>query len=523
MEGTLQIGIDFGTTRTVVAASDRGNYPVVSFDSGHGEAQEFFPSVISENSGELRCGFAALQTRGQPGWTLRTSFKRLLSSPEATPERQVKLGSQSFGLLDLVTRYLIDLREQLLHHSNLPLTDKSEPLCATVAVPANSFSTQRLLTLEAFRRAGFQVTRMLNEPSAAGIEYAHRFRNTLTSQREKVLVYDLGGGTFDVSLVDMHGRQHDVMTSCGLSRLGGDDFDTELSNLALSRLGLTPESLHVRSRARLRQHCRELKEAIGPNTRRLFVEVGACLQQTDRVQAGVDSNHVEVLQSSEYDKACSPLIARTLELVERAVDETDSRRQLAGLYVVGGASALPVVTRTLRRHYARRVHRSPYPSAAIAIGLAIASSDQDTIELQDRFHHNLGVFREVDSGTSVSFDTIVSPETPVPQTGRAPLSLIRRYRPTHNIGHFRFIECSWLDSGGQPSGDIKPFAEVRFPFEEKLQGTTDLSSVTVTKSQGKAPAIEEHYCLHDSGAVELTIVDTHTGYRESHSIASLHA
>lgn len=515
----MQIGIDFGTTRTVVAGSDRGNYPVVSFDAGNGESQEFFPSVLAEKDGELRCGFDALHTRGRPGWTMRTSFKRLLSSPDATPGRLVKLGSSSFELLELVTQYLKALRVHLVTHSNLPLSDPTEALVATVAVPANAFSTQRLLTLEAFRRAGFTVASMLNEPSAAGIEYAHRFRNTLTSQREKVLVYDLGGGTFDVSLVDMQARHHDVMTSCGLSRLGGDDFDAELSNLALTRTGISAEELPVRSRARLRQHCRELKEAIGPNTRRLFVEVGASLQPNDRHRWGITADHVEVLQAGEYEDACRPLVHQTIDLVERALDQSAGRKQLAGLYVVGGASALPVVTRTLRSKYGRRVHRSPYPSAAIAIGLAIAASSRDKIKVQDRYHHNLGVFREIQSGQSVGFDTIVGPGTPIPAAGQPPLSLVRRYHPTHNIGHFRFIECSWLDATGHPSGDIKPFAEVRFPFEEKLQGLPNLEGVSVAKSTGNASAIEERYCLHATGAVELTIVDTRTGYTENHSIA----
>jgi molecular chaperone DnaK (HSP70) len=103
-------------------------------------------------------------------------------------------------------------------------------------------STQRLVTLEAFRQAGFTVINMLNEPSAAGIEYAHRYRQTLGGRREKVAVYDLGGGTFDVSLVGMQGRAHDVLTSVGLSRLGGDDLDALLSGVALAQVGSSVEA-----------------------------------------------------------------------------------------------------------------------------------------------------------------------------------------------------------------------------------------------------------------------------------------
>ncbi|HWO10652.1 MAG TPA: Hsp70 family protein, partial [Polyangiaceae bacterium] len=227
----------------MVAACDRGNYPVVSFHTPRGETQEFFPSLIAEKGGNLVFGFEAQDKRGEPGWALCPSFKRWLSSPEATPGSRVRVGSVELELIDVVARYLDALRHALLTSSNLPIAHARGPFEATIATPANSFSTQRLVTLEAFRRAGFKVQSMLNEPSAAGVEYAHRYRNTLNSRREKVLVYDLGGGTFDVSLVDMQGRHHDVVTSRGLNRLGGDDFDDVLAGLALAQAELARTDL----------------------------------------------------------------------------------------------------------------------------------------------------------------------------------------------------------------------------------------------------------------------------------------
>ena len=92
----MRLGIDFGTTRTVVAACDRGNYPVISFTGPSGETSEFFPSVIAEKSGELCFGFEALAKRRQEGWALCASFKRWLSSSEATPGHRVR---ESRGLL----------------------------------------------------------------------------------------------------------------------------------------------------------------------------------------------------------------------------------------------------------------------------------------------------------------------------------------------------------------------------------------------------------------------------------------
>ncbi len=533
----MRLGIDFGTTRTVVAACDRGNYPVISFNTPRGETQEYFPSVIAEKDGALNFGFEALERREEPGWTLYPSFKRWLSAAEATPGYRVRIGSLELELLDVIARYLAALRQALLTSSNLPLgngraTLGSALLQATVATPANAFSTQRLVTLEAFRRAGFHVLSMLNEPSAAGVEYAHRFRNTLNSRREKVLVYDLGGGTFDVSLVDMQGRAHDVITSRGLSRLGGDDFDDVLVDLALERAGIPRAQLGPASLIELGQHCRDIKEAINPNTRKVHVELGRSLSEADRARLGVAENQAEVVPVDAFDAACTPLIERSLELVratlggsvltngdaELASDDGPAK-EIAGVYVVGGASALPAVARGLRAAYGRRVRRSPYPSGAIAIGLAIAADEAAEYELKDRFHHNLGVFREVQGGAQIGFDRIIGPETAVPKPGGKPVQLSRRYRATHNVGHFRFIECGWLDDSGHPSGDIKPFADVLFPFDPKLRGAMDLTRVPIARTPIEGPEIEEHYSISEYGSVELTIMDRSSGYTQNFKIA----
>src|SRR5690606_20835 len=168
-----------------------------------------------------------------------------------------------------------------------------------LAVPAQAHSAARLITLEAFRQADFEVLSMLNEPSAAGIEYAHRYRSTITGQRENVLVYDLGGGTFDSTLVLMRERKHDVLLSRGLGRLGGDDFDQCLLDLTLAQLGPRAERLDERARRRLKQHCREQKEKIHPNTRRILIEVGAQLDESAQDALGVGPEHMCIIAAAE--------------------------------------------------------------------------------------------------------------------------------------------------------------------------------------------------------------------------------
>src|SRR5205807_8500339 len=134
------------------------------------------------------------------------------------------------------------------------------------SVPANASTAQRLITVEAYRRAGFDVKAVLNEPSAAGFEYAHRFRETVTSKREYVLVYDLGGGTFDASLIHMEGRSNEVITSSGVSRLGGDDFDEAIARLVVAARSKTPLTPALVEEVRLQ------KEAISPNTKKFVVD-----------------------------------------------------------------------------------------------------------------------------------------------------------------------------------------------------------------------------------------------------------
>ena len=147
-------------------------------------------------------------------------------------------------------------------------------------MPANASSAQRFLTLDAFVAAGFEVVALLNEPSAAGLEYAHRYRSTITAKREYVLIYDLGGGTFDASLLKMTGHANEVVVSEGIQRLGGDDFDEAIVELVLARLGAA--RLDAAARDLLLEECAARKEAVGPQTRRFLVDLTAVDGSTGR-------------------------------------------------------------------------------------------------------------------------------------------------------------------------------------------------------------------------------------------------
>jgi len=461
----MRFGIDFGTTHTVVAMIDRGNYPVVSF-----EHHDSIPSIVSlDSNGKLVFG------RTEPGWTVLRSFKRLLA--DAHPDTEVRIGTRAVLLADLLTGFLSYLREGLLYHSNAGLR-KKDSIEVAASVPANASTAQRLMTMDAYRRAGFDVKAVLNEPSAAGFEYAHRFRETVTSKREYVLVYDLGGGTFDASLIHMEGRANEVITSSGISRLGGDDFDGAIAQLVLAKRGSRTLTDH------LLDEVREQKESLTPNTRKFVVD---------------DT----VIPVDEVYDACMPLVDQTVAAMapamrdpRRGSDEV-SWNELAGIYVVGGASSFPPVYRALREQFgAHRVRRSPHPFGSCAIGLAIHLDDRAGYKLKERLTRHFGVFREDEHGGRISFDVLVPKDTPLPA------QVSRRYRAAHNVGHYRFVECGRIDAG-RPEGNLAAWDEVLFPFDPSLRDR-DLSAVQVERL-GHGPEVEETYKCGSDGTVTASL------------------
>ncbi len=495
----MRVGIDFGTTHTVVAAVDRGNYPVVSF-----EGVDAWPSLIAANAaGELRFGAQAAAVRHEPEWSVLRSVKRLLN--DAGPQTEVTLAGRDYRLADLLTGFLARLKTDLQRHSNVTLAP-GEAIEAAISVPANASSAQRLLTLDAYVAAGFHVVALLNEPSAASLEYAHRYRSTITARREYVLIYDLGGGTFDASLLKMTGHANEVVVSEGIQRLGGDDFDEAIVELVLA--GVNLPGLGAARRDLLAEECAARKEAVGPQTRRFLVD----LSPVDRPPFSCPIDDVY--------SVCAPLVDQTMELLNRVLHDPARGRadvdwsEVAGIYVVGGAGGFPLVSRMLRSTFGeKRVKRSPHPFAATAIGLAVFLDKESGFALSERFSRNFGVFREAEAGAGVVFDPIVCKDVSLPADGRSPLVVRRKYRAAHNIGHFRFVECSRLVNG-RPDGDVTPYDPVLFPFDPALHDRDDLGRQPVGRWMD-GPDVEERYVIAPSGAVEVTLTTQPAGFERT--------
>ncbi|WP_454229851.1 Hsp70 family protein [Propioniciclava flava] len=343
----MRLGIDFGTTRTIVAVADRGNYPVVGFDDPDGDSVDYFPSVAARVGDHIVYGFAALEA-ARDGAPLVRSFKRALAAGSLHPDASVDLGGRNVRLSVLVAGFLTALRDALVTSSTMSdvLSDE-EPLEAMVAVPAHAHTAQRLLTLDAFAAAGFSVAGLVNEPSAAAFEYTHRQARTLNARRSRVVVYDLGGGTFDASLVQVTDLVHEVEASVGINRLGGDDFDAALARCAMSVAGdpvLTPDQ-----EAALLEDARAGKEMLSPQSRRIPLRVAG-----KDVSVGVDA----------FYEAAAPLVRETVPRVGAPAGERRRNRpgSLPGGEPVSGGRGQRTAARGTRVAGAVRAPRASLPS-----------------------------------------------------------------------------------------------------------------------------------------------------------------
>jgi molecular chaperone DnaK (HSP70) len=482
----MRLGIDFGTTRTVVAAVDRGNYPILPFEDPDGAKVDWFPSLVAVRAGQRLYGWQAWACQQYPNWTIVRSLKRVLQ--DAGPSTILQLGDQAVPLLQVLNEMAAALRAAL----------PQERLEVVLGVPANANSNQRFLTVEAFHAAGCDVIGLLNEPSAACIEYGHKTKVT-----GEILVYDLGGGTFDASLVKLGEKTHEVLATEGIQTLGGDDFDEALADLAVSEEDRN--ELTQAEQFRLLLECRMKKEALHPNTRKISLDL-------DHVREGWGT---VTIQAADYYERCKHLVEETLNVVDDVLVKNGTG-DLEAMYVTGGGSELPIVNRMLKDRFGKRVKRSVHARSATAIGLAIQADQQAGYRLSEKFSRYFGVWRESDSGRGVVFDPLFTKGTVLPLSSEKPLEILREYTPVHNIGHFRFIESTYLIEDGQPGGDVTVWDTITFPFDPALQ---DSENVPVEHSHAvTSHRIEEKYSTDSSGAVTVTITNLTAGYTRQYRL-----
>jgi molecular chaperone DnaK len=393
------VGIDLGTTNSEVALV-RDGQPHVFAEDG----DPILPSFVGlSEDGRLLVGKAA---RNQ--WVLapdRTvkSIKRKMGQ-----DVKVRLGEQEYRPQEISAMILRTLRDRAARQLGAPV-DK-----AVITVPAYFNDAQRQATREAGELAGLEVVRILNEPTAASLTYDPNERAL-----RRMLVYDLGGGTFDVSVVQAQEGVVEVLASHGDTQLGGDDFDDLLLNLVCDRF---QQEHGVDLRASLVSRARVLR-AVEAAKRHLSYHPFARVEEEFIAEKGGEALHLNMeLSRAEYEGLVQPLLDRTMDCVQRALDDANLvPASIDKVVLVGGSTRTPLISQMLEERLDQPAHQEVNPDLCVAMGAAvqaaiIAGADVGAV-LVDITPHSLGI-KCLDERMGFPFEyrfaPIIQRNTPLP-------------------------------------------------------------------------------------------------------------
>lgn len=349
------VGIDLGTTNSVVAAYYNGQVQVIQ-ENG----ESIIPSVVGlAMDGKLIVGQTAKNQLAAFSDRTIASVKRRMG--EAV---QLQMADQEFSPQEISAMILRRLRQRAEHVLGVEVTR------AVITVPAFFDENQRQATREAGALAGLTVERIINEPTAASLVY-----HAGESECRHLIVYDLGGGTFDVSIVRVEQGVVEVLSSRGDTQLGGDDFDQLLTkHVAEDFLSEYDFDLmaHSNTRWRLMQACERAKcELSSASTVRIAEEFIATID-------GKPVNLDLEVSRHEYEQLIAPLVERTIGCVDEAIRDSNlTVGQLDELILVGGSTRTPLVQHRLRQEFQRDPMWSVNPDLAVALGAATQAAMQD--------------------------------------------------------------------------------------------------------------------------------------------------
>ena len=340
------IGIDLGTTNSAIAVWRDGQSRLIPNSLG----QVLTPSAVSvDDDGRILVGMAARERQvTHPGRTA-TAFKRYMGTSRAT-----RLADRDFLPEELSALVLGSLKADAERHLGESVTS------AIITVPAYFNDKQRKATRRAGELAGLKVDRLINEPTAAALAYGIDRR----ADETKYLVFDLGGGTFDVSILEIFEGVIEVRASTGDSYLGGEDFNEVLIQDMLARY---KAKLGFASREQDPGLYEILRDQAERARRELSIEANATMRISWKGQYFEHS-----VTSEHFEAKCQTLLNRLRDPVMRAMrDSKVDLAQLKEIVLVGGATRMPIVRRTVTRMFGRFPATELNPDEAVAIGAAI--------------------------------------------------------------------------------------------------------------------------------------------------------
>lgn len=357
------IGIDLGTTHSLVSAVLGGKARCLLDDN----ERALFPSVLRyDANGELvALGYDALEQTGLgDGYTFR-SIKRFMGrSPKETASEAEDFHYQ-LSEDDRVTRFKVsdkditpvEMSARILRALSMQAEEClfAEPTGAVITVPAYFDDAQRQATKDAAKIAGLEVLRLLNEPTAAAIAYGLEEGN----DGKTVLVYDLGGGTFDVSILELDDGVFQVKATAGDTHLGGDDFDRILVNLfqEKAQIQITGKELQI-----LWKKAEETKRALSD-------------EQTATLSLEIDGKNNPIVVEftrKEFEEASQGLLLKTQKAIVQALKDSQKQaEQIDEVVLVGGSTRLPMVRSFVEEMFGKEPHTEHDPDKVVALGAAI--------------------------------------------------------------------------------------------------------------------------------------------------------
>ena len=347
------IGIDLGTTNSCVATVEGGRATVIA----SAEGERTTPSIVAfTKDGERLVGtVAARQQAMNPSHTV-ASVKRHMGGSSWS----IDVDDKTFSAPEVSAMILRKLRRDAEAYLGEPVHD------AVITVPAYFNDVQRQATKDAGRIAGLNVLRIINEPTAAALAYGLD-----NGHQQKVMVYDLGGGTFDVSVIGIGDDVIEVLATCGDNHLGGDDFDDRLVEHLVGQLKSKHPGVKLDAMALQR-----VREAAVQAKKELSSMAQATVNLPFLAQAGSDPVHLEAtITRAAFDKMTSDLVERTAGPVGQALrDAGISAAELDQVLLVGGSTRIPAVQEQVKKITGKQPSSSINPDECVACGAAIQAS-----------------------------------------------------------------------------------------------------------------------------------------------------
>ena len=344
------IGIDLGTTNSAVSVLEGGEAKIITNPEGNRTT----PSVVSFKNGEIQVGEVAKRQAVTNPHTI-SSVKRHMGEAGYSVEVDGKNYTPQ-EVSAMILQYLKGFAEEYLGEK----VDK-----AVITVPAYFNDAQRQATKDAGRIAGLEVERIVNEPTAAALAYGL----DKTDREEKILVFDLGGGTFDVSILELGDGVFDVLSTAGDNNLGGDDFDEKIIAYLVEEfkkengIDLSQDKMAVQ---RLKDAAEKAKKDLsGVTSTQIslpFITAG---------EAG--PLHLEMnLSRAKFDELTSDLVDRTKIPVRQAIKDAGiSISEIDEVILVGGSTRIPAVVDAVRKETSKEPNKSVNPDEVVAMGAAI--------------------------------------------------------------------------------------------------------------------------------------------------------